>query len=242
MRILSNNIYWLQGYPSPNNQPDPASLTVLEELKRHYDALQVDIICLQEIQNIETYILLANSLGRSGVYCPGQRYAWYGGAVFAEHAELCDSSSQRNDDSDRFWAHAQIQHAGTTCSIVTLHLPSNLNRDNASATQKRQQELTQILENKHPDIICGDFNQIANQWLSHCMAAHGYSDAAVLSNCANAASCAKSANRIDYFWVKDCHAQKVNSLSHTLAKDFTSTAPGRRFISDHVPVVLDIDL
>ena len=242
MKILSNNIYWLQGYPSASNAPDPAKPSVLKELINIYQQINPDIVCLQEIQDQKTFEMLRDALHKSGVYCPGNNFPSYGGACFATTVNTLNNSSMNKDNSDRFWLMAQLASGPKTFTLMTLHLPSNLSRDHESATQKRQEELNSILHDHTPDIICGDFNQRPNNQLSEFMDSHSYCDAAVITNNQDLSSCPKTGTRIDHFWVKKEHAHKINSLSNVAPMHFRSHAEDRMYISDHLPIILDIDL
>lgn len=242
MRILSNNIYWLQGHPAPCIKPNPVSIGILNELQSFYSSLDLDIICLQEIQNSDTFDLLTKNIGKNGIYCPGNTFDWYGGAILSNNVQLINSTITCKDNADRFWAQAQVEYNQSQYKILTLHLPSNLNRDDESATLKRQDELNTILINNSPDIICGDFNQTPNDWLQSKMDDYDYCDAALINADDASPTCTRSGRRIDFIWVKKCHAHKVNSFRAVTNKEFASSTKDRIHISDHLPIILDIDL
>ena len=241
MRILSNNIYWLQGYPSPNNAPDPAEPSILKELTACYASLMPDVFCLQEIQNQETSQMIAASLNKSTAYSSGHMFSQYGGAILADNVSFIDSAVNSKDESDRLWLLAELTTGTQNIKILTVHLPSDLNRGPVNAIQKRQEEIAHILAHQSADILCGDFNQPQNEWLSNIMQAHGYIDAAVYTG-NESDTYPKTNRRIDYMWVKKEHQDRIKSFSTVKPEEFKSNVPGRNIISDHMPIVLDIDL
>ncbi|PCJ57603.1 MAG: hypothetical protein COA79_15265 [Planctomycetota bacterium] len=242
MKIITNNIFWLQGYPSPNNAPDEPEILILKELVELYSNIQPDILCLQEIQNDKTFQLINSSFNMKGLYTKGKAKPHYGGAIFSDYIEHIDNSNASDLDVERFWELVSFNDNKSSIEILNLHLPSDRFNENEKAHDKRCSELESILSKSNPDIICGDFNQRPNKQLTKIMNNSGYYDVAEHTHNQDLATCPKSGTRLDYFWIKTEHLIKVQSLDTIFPNKFYSKVANRIYISDHLPLILNIDL
>ena len=70
--ILSHNVFWFQGFPSPVDRPPELDVEVLRLLCAMYQDLNPDVICLQEIQSEHVFHEVCGRLGMTGFYCEGK--------------------------------------------------------------------------------------------------------------------------------------------------------------------------
>ncbi len=80
-----------KGAPFEGTEPGPADPAILRRLVALYRRLRPDVLCLQEVQNMETFNTLSQSLKLEGYYCPGGKQPQYGGAVFWAKRRIGDA-------------------------------------------------------------------------------------------------------------------------------------------------------
>jgi len=140
LRLITHNVFWLQGMPFLGDQPGSADPDVLDALSRLYVDLQPDVLCLQEVQSRGVVEALAAALGLGWCYAPGGRYPQYGAAVLSRwEMEVRPTSPAL---LDRVVLRVRVQPVGHASMLISnVHLPSNRQRGPEDGAAQRLAEL-----------------------------------------------------------------------------------------------------
>ncbi|MCX7590929.1 MAG: endonuclease/exonuclease/phosphatase family protein [Kiritimatiellae bacterium] len=239
LRILTHNVFWFQGVPFDTDQPGPVNQTVWDECLSVYFRLKSTILCFQEVQNEAVARSLAAALGLSHYYTAGRELKQYGGCILAGAGKLIASSNSAGSLFQRMWQILAYETStGKVITIANVHLPSDRQIEPAEAAQKRVDELRQVLA-LAPDILCGDLNERPHGRVTMELEAAGYRDCAEFTHNEDR-STSIGARRTDYIWVRSCLAGRVCGYGLVPFHSFLSKAPGKTFISDHLPLWIDV--
>lgn len=239
LRIVTFNVFWLQGSSYPDYRPGPPQQDVLEAVAVLVRQLVPDLLCVQELQSAEAAGSLAATLGMTNwFYSPGQLpdRRQYGGGVFAAGTDWRLSAV---DDSrlDRFAVKAVRPRDGLC--VANVHLRSDRFEPADRAGAARREELAAVLETSpQPAVICGDFN---SRWASDLwdgLRERGYFDAAERAGQA-AAFTSIGHGQGDRIWIHRDLAPGFVS-AEVIAKDRFLVRKGE-YVSDHLPVVAELD-
>jgi exonuclease III len=244
--VLSHNVFWFQGVPFPSDKPPAPDVEVLTRLCAFYQARDPDVICLQEIQNRETFEQVAGNLGMSGCYCPGSALPQYGGAVFwraDSGREVCNSRNAALK-TQRMWQIVEVQGGVGRVQICNIHLPSERQLGPVQSAAQRKAEIEDAIRNggrDGPALIVGDFNEQPAGPVSECLERNGYLDAALVSDQANLPT-TLGGGRGDYIWI----SRKMGGacmLTHGVARKqaLACQETGKTYLSDHLPLWITLE-
>ena len=238
--VLSHNVFWFQGVPFLTDQPPSPNMDILERLCAIYKAVEADVVCLQEIQNRETFEAVAECLGMQGCYCSGKTLSQYGGALFWHRGRgrPLQNSDSSTVQTQRIWQTAELLTANNTSfTLGNVHLPSSRQLGAEGAAVQRVAELEELIDSFEGglDMIVGDFNERPGGRIAACMERHGYVDAAVHFKRFDAPT-NLSGGRGDYIWVKREMLSCVQAFDVVEKQDFVSRFSGKSYLSDHLPL------
>lgn len=243
--VLSHNVFWFQGVPFLTDTPPAPDAEVLKRLCAIYQARDPDVICLQEIQNWETFEQVAGNLGMSGCYCPGSALPQYGGAVFwrADSGREVRNSQAAAIKTQRMWQMVEVHGGVGRVQVCNLHLPSERQLGPARSAAQRKAELEDAIRNgrEGPDLIVGDFNEQPAGAIAECLEQNGYLDAAVVPDQAGLPT-TLGGGRGDYIWI----SRKMRggcTLTHGVARkqELACQEAGKTYLSDHLPLWLTLE-
>ncbi|MBN1809702.1 MAG: endonuclease/exonuclease/phosphatase family protein [Planctomycetes bacterium] len=240
MRILTQNAYWLQGSAFTGTNPGLPDRRILHELAGFLKRIEPDVICLQEIQSAEAMKVAAEEFPQHPHthYSPGAHYPQYGTAVMSKHrmrvlAHTPDLAAR----PQRAFQVVDVQ--GVT--IANIHLPSGRQVGAEEAASLRTEELKNIFTTSdNVSIGAGDMNEkpggpVGNFWVER-----GFRDSAEVFGMGAIATGAEGTGRGDYIFV---HERLLGSLRHyCVAEAGDFTVDDGRYLSDHLPVWIDLDI
>ncbi len=240
MRIVTWNVYWLQGAGYADWRPGPPREHVLSGIAGLLDELGGDLVCIQELQSFDAARALAEATGADWwFYRPGGSAdrPQYGGAVLARgeawtFAPVADARIERV-------AIKAVRPADSAC-LANVHLRSNRFQTSEAAAAARGDELLAVLDSEpRPHVVAGDFNAKLDAGLWDLLRQRGYFDAADRAGCRDAPT-ALGGGCGDRIWV---HADLADRFlaARVLAADRTALPDGEH-LSDHLPMVMEMDL
>jgi endonuclease/exonuclease/phosphatase (EEP) superfamily protein YafD len=246
-RILSHNVYWFQGHPFKGDQPPGPNIDVIAALASLYQSLAPNLLCLQEIQSLQTASLLSDRLHIPAFYTPGRQLPQYGGASLSANAQIVGDSTSSTPAPQRIWQTLKIPFADTHLTIANIHLPSARQLPGAQAAAQRIIELQSILT-LHPDthILLGDFNESAFGGVpgpvSDFLTSQGFLDAAVTVPSADLPTNVTGVKnrRGDQIWLKNTLAPALVGYGVVTEPDMRTTLPDITHLSDHFPLWIDL--
>lgn len=244
--ILSHNAFWFQGAPFPDDVPSEPVGEIVRRLTALYKEVEPSIVCLQEIQSLETFESVSRQLKYRGSFCAGLQLPQYGAGVFWATDRCRPYSNSRNSASQvqRVWQTCEVFLGDTLLRISNVHLPSGRQLGPEKAAEKRIAELTDAIHccRSGPDIIAGDFNEWPGYAVSEYLSKNGYVDAAVVMNAEDRPT-NLGGKRIDYFWVKKDLEKSLRHYDVVAKEKCTYSRNGKKFLSDHLPlwIVLEIE-
>ena len=244
LTVLSHNAFWFQGVPFPTDRPPAPDVEVLKRLCAIYREVNPHVICLQEIQDRETFEMVSEHLGMSGCYCAGTTQSQYGGAVLwhPHGGRRIHSSQESAVKTQRMWQTVEVEGDDYCLRICNVHLPSQRQLGGERAAAQRIAELQDLIRSCEPglDLIVGDFNEQPGGPVGECLARHGYVDAAVLADRTDAPT-SIGEGRWDYAWIKrqigDCVLTYDVAGQQALACGDT----GKQHLSDHFPLWITVE-
>jgi endonuclease/exonuclease/phosphatase family metal-dependent hydrolase len=242
MRIVTHNAFWFQGAPFAPEVPGPADAHVLDRLVAIYQNLAPDVLCLQEIQNEETFRLVAQALQMTGAYCPGGALPQYGGAVLGKAGRVLADSREAARQTQRLWQMVEAPRAdGRALRVANVHLPSSRQLGAQAAAQCRSDEMAAVLDRRDPpEVVVGDFNEQPGGGVSEVLAARGYLDAAEIAARGELGTTA-SGHRPDQVWVLATMREHLVGCAAVSEAAMRTDLPGKRHLSDHFPVWIALD-
>jgi endonuclease/exonuclease/phosphatase family metal-dependent hydrolase len=242
LRLVSHNVFWLQGAPFVGDRPGPFDPVVLEGLAGVYRELAPDVLCLQEIQSAETAAALGEALGLPHRYSAGGRHAQYGGMVLSRFPL---ESLPLRETVDRVIQRFRVAGpGGATLVFANVHLPSNKHRGREGGAAERAAELPLVVgaDGESTGVALGDFNEPPDGPCARTLASWGYVDAAAHDGQGDRPSSIKG-SRGDHVWLAP---DVVASLVRYLAVEaerlaFTHPADATKtHLSDHLPIGVEI--
>ena len=251
MKILTHNVYWLQGFPSRWGTERVAEVPeVMQALEDLYRPLEADVICLQEVHRPDLGDALARALGMACViHAAGGRRPDYGGVIMARRdCRLWDCTRPAGaTPHERIHLRASLQGDGGPFEIASVHLPSNRYAGSAEAGHAlRLAELASVLAGSgKPDLVVGDMNCRPDSPPYRFMRENGYQDAALTTGPGGdrfPAGGVPDKPRVDYMWLAARHQDRMKSFSVLDTGSFRQVAPDGAtwLLSDHPPLVMEI--
>ncbi len=241
-KILSHNVYWLQGVPFETDQPGLPRESIVSGLFDLYTPLNIDLYCFQEIQSQEAANQVASLFNQNVNYSSGNELIQYGG--------LCSSALQikavdtHNMDFNRLCQVIDITVGKNQFRIANIHLPSNRQLGAAASQLKKRAEMSQLLETFNDiDIICGDFNNYEGSDIYQCLLDFNYVDTAEIFNRKDESSViGDTKRRGDFIWVTPSLSTQVCAYD-IISKDRLQITHGdKTYLSDHLPVTITLEL
>jgi endonuclease/exonuclease/phosphatase family metal-dependent hydrolase len=241
LRIVSHNAFWFQGASFPSDSPGPPDGRVLHALAALYASLAPDVLCIQEVQDAETFAALAAAARMDGGYSPGRELPQYGGATLwrsppASHADWRDAGAV----PQRMW---QVAALGGTHGLVVanVHLPSARQLSKEIAQQRRLAELEALLScDPRPDVLAGDLNEQPGGPVGELLRSHGYADAAEAAGQADRAT-KVGGGRGDYVWLSAAATRRLVEYGVAEGEGFRKGVSGGERLSDHLPLWVSLD-
>ena len=234
--ILCHNVFWFQGVPFETDQPGDPDDRILESLVDIYGKIDADVLCLQEIQNGETFQMLRDALRYDGHYTAGSSLIQYGGATFWRSGSVMTPANSSDDPPQRFWQVVESQGV----IIRNLHLPSGRQLGPEAAASRRLEELNHATA-KVPDVVLGDFNEQPGGRVSDFLRERGYVDAAVLTG-RDSVPPSIGAGRGDQIWVHESVQDRLTDYGVLSKRDLVTSVEGKTSLSDHLPLWVQLDL
>jgi len=243
--VLSHNTFWFQGVPFPTDTPPGPDMEILSRLCAMYRKINPDVICLQEIQDHDTFQLVSGRLGMSGCYCRGRQLPQYGGAVFwhSGNGRRVRDAHSVAAEIQRMWQIVEITGARYSLRICNIHLPSQRQLGPERASAQRMADLLEAIRSceREPDIIVGDFNEYPGGRVSRCLGMHGYIDAAVLADSTDAPTNIDG-GRGDYIWIKKQTSDSFLAYNVTEKLNLACVNTGKQYLSDHLPLWITVEI
>jgi endonuclease/exonuclease/phosphatase family metal-dependent hydrolase len=237
MRIITHNAYWFQGDPSRwGNEQVRAAPDVLDALTQLYAATAVDVLCLQEVHQVELVEDLARALGMTAwLHAPGVVRPAYGGAILCRDAATLTDCSRSGPGHKRAHLRAVCGTADARLHLASVHLPSDrFVTSHAAGDAQRVAELGSLLAMRpRADVVVGDMNCPPDSPPYRQMRAAGYVDVV-----------AGRGHRVhgpDYIWLDARLAERCRHVDVLDGGDFwRADDTGNWRLSDHVPVLLEL--
>ena len=243
--ILSHNVFWFQGFPSPVDRPPELDVEVLRLLCAMYQDLNPDVICLQEIQSEHVFREVCRHLGMTGFYCEGKESSKYGGAIFwhpHRGRQILDSRAIKAR-TQRMWQIAEVIGTNACLRICNVHLPSGSELGLEQAATQRLVEIKESVRSVEtgPDIILGDFNEAPPGPVSNFLNDSDYVDSAVLTDSTHCPTHIRG-GRGDIIWVKKKLKKTICHYNVVKIQDFECSDGGKQYLSDHLPLRITVDM
>ena len=238
VRILTHNVYWFQGAPSRwGNERVAVFQEVFDALCELYESARVDVLCLQEVHDIDLVNRLAQKLGMSShIHASGGLRPDYGGAILCrENAEFNDCTRSQ---SGHLHERIHLRTSMAEFEIAAVHLPSNRFADSVEEGDKaRVGELTQVLTHSpKPNVLVGDLNCTSESSPYTFMVNAGYSDSAVVAR-----SDTVSKRRLDYIWLDAEYSDRLVRFEAWDDGIFRRESQGDPWtLSDHPPLLVEL--
>jgi len=242
LTILSHNVFWLQGADYPTDRPGKPIPGILESLVAIYRGLGAAVLCLQEIQDADTFGRLSAAMGMAGRYTPGGVQRQYGGAMLWREGRSLDDSGSQEPPPQRMWQGAEVSAEPMgTIRVCNVHLPSS-RQLGPGAAEHRLKELSAVVERAvRPGILAGDFNERPGGSVCQYMVRQGYHDAAALTGQGHRPT-GLGDGRGDYIWIERSLRGRLIEYG-VMAKDSTASAGAdKEYLSDHLPLWITLDV
>lgn len=242
IRILTHNVYWFQGHPYSGDQPSAPVTGILNECLALYRTIGADLLCLQEIQSAMTAASVGAALEMESQYLAGGEFPQYGGCVIGNDLEAVDpAESVAQFHPTRIWQRVNVPTRDGLLRLVNVHSPSDRQLGAASENRRVAEFRAGLTEQPPVDIIVGDFNERPGMPVSQLLTAAGYVDCAAATGNGDR-STSIGGKRGDWIWIRAALAGKLKKYDVVKPKDFLSCTPGKQFISDHMPLWIDLDI
>jgi endonuclease/exonuclease/phosphatase family metal-dependent hydrolase len=244
LTIVSHNAYWFQGSPTCWEQERAAACAdVLERLAALYARLRPDVLCLQEVPDLQTAEWIGSRLAMRFCFTRGGKLPEYGAAAFS-HCDRADleSLTAALGPSERTCLRAGVvDDSGGTVTVVAVHLPSNRFAPFRQAEPQRLAELAMAMKLcGEPDLVVGDFNAVPDSAPHRYMMSRGYRDAPEILGYATPWT--TRTDRVDYVWVAANLVPRIRQYRIIGPGEFTVEIGGvQRMLSDHLPQVVTLD-
>ena len=245
LRLLCHNVFWFQGYLFKTDQPLVPNQTIIVKLCELYRTVAPDVICLQEIQNVETFEKVAEVLQMDGKWCPGIDLPQYGGAMLwrkSLNGDIGRDARTAKLRTQRMWQMLRIDIGQQIIRICNVHLPSSRQLGEEMAAIHRINELKEAANDGEipPEIVAGDMNEWPGNAVTATMQLCGYSDLAVLAGCGKQPSNI-GVNRGDYIWSNRFFTDKfvsygVITKEQLACSGFAGLPAEKTYLSDHLPI------
>ena len=245
IKLVSHNVYWFQGHPFQGDRPETADPRILKRLAALYLEQQADILCLQEIQSREVFNSIALAAKMKGAFAEGRVYGQYGGCVCTRHEFEPEPPADCEPGAlERMALLCKVSAGQTALGIGNIHLTSGRQsgKDRAGAARLREMEGIFHLAGGKIDILCGDFNEHAGGGVSRFLEENGYTNAASLGGKREIASLAGCTSGGDQIWVRESMKDSVADYGVICDGFSISDVPGKKFLSDHLPVWIVVDV
>ena len=242
LTLVTHNAYWFQGAPSLWGQertrahPDAVPL-----LTRLYDALDMDILCLQEVPAPEVLEMLRAELGMEGVYFPGGKRPAYGGAILWQGlaGSVVDFTNTAERVFERFCLKLDTRIGDRSLDLVAIHLASNRYAPARRGEPLHLAELATLFAAcPAPDMVVGDFNATPDSAVYAQMVERGFVDCGQ----GYAEHGRPAERRIDYIWIRTGAGLSVAEYEVIRDQRFSYDADAGIFLSDHHPVCVRLRL
>lgn len=244
MIILSQNVYWFQGYPADDAQNIQVKPIVYEKLIDLYKSISPDILLLQEIQSLAVAQKTAEDLNMSYFYTAGEELHRYGGlTLYKKNINLQLKKLSFSIQFQRLFQMLELNHAGQEINIANVHLPSNAQLSKEKAKNKRLEEMAAIIKStQNPDILCGDFNENEHQETPtiNYLSQQNYFDAISHNIQPNRATKIKNA-RGDYIYIKNEKKTILKSFYTIDLEEYKLKNMDPFHLSDHFPVCIELN-
>lgn len=244
LTIVSHNAYWFQGSPTCWEQERAAACAaVLERLTALYAGLRPDVLCLQEVPDLQTAEWIARRLAMHFCFTRGGKLPEYGAALFShrDRADL-DSLTAALGPSERTCLRAGVVgEGGARVTVLAMHLPSNRFAPFRQAEQQRLAELATAMKLcGEPDLVVGDFNAVPDSEPHRYMISRGYGDAPDVMG--HGTPWTTRTHRVDYVWVAAKLILRIRQYRIIGPSEFTAEIGGvQRLLSDHLPQAVMLD-
>lgn len=240
MLLISHNVFWFQSYPSEPPHHYTVNPEVFETLIAYYKSQKVDLLFLQEIQSAEVAERVANALNMKFDYASGSEYHSYGGVVLWRPNLNCKVLP--NKIKAQFQRFCQIIKLDDRVILANVHLPSDAQLSEQAAYAKRRSEID-ILLNTYSDLdlIVGDFNEEPKEALDLYLSQKGFFDSFVKISGDTKVS-TKGGRRGDYFRLRNKYLELVEKFEIKNLKTETMLCSTGKLLSDHFPLLLQINL
>lgn len=246
-RIVSHNVFWFQGVPFSSDQPPAPDERIFKELIDLYQQIDPDMISFQEIQSADTAEALANALGFHFVYTEGRAYPQYGGAVLSRQpVEFIPLPSE--SPVERVIQRVRLHPEGRSpLTLSNVHLPSGRQGGPEAGRAQRLAEIPLAMgkstnSDHFTDVIVGDFNENPNGPCADFLKKQGYDDTAQLCGAEMTSSSSLRSKRGDQIWLSKRMISRLQAYFTVHIEHMISGADGKEFISDHLPIGIDLNL
>lgn len=241
VRILCHNTAWFQGWPYEEWPRDPVP-EVLEGLAKLYADVRADLVCLQEIQNAETFVRLSEALGMQGAYCAGGRQAYYGGAALWRSGRIAAESCLDREAPVRFWQSIELPLPEGVLRVANLHLASARDLSEEEAAEARLVDISRLLSRQPGlDVVAGDFNENDDGKALALLTKAGYVESATLVDDPPATTVADKNRRSDRIFLHQRLLPRFRAFEAASWEQLAIARPGQHLLSDHMPIWVDLD-
>lgn len=255
MRIVTHNVYWFQGCPSRWGRERVAEAPeVFDALARLYASLEIDVLCLQEVQTAALAEAVARRTGMTAwLHAPGGFRPDYGGVIMTRPAARIRDLTRPpgHPPHDRVHLRASVGQTDRPLELAMVHLPSNRHAASpAAGAASRVSELARALAaTPRPDVVVGDLNSRPGSPAYAFMLESGYVDAAAGEGASPArprwtvrAGVLAGKPTVDYIWIDQAQAGRLSAFSVLEAAPFCQDMPDGTVwrLSDHPPLVADL--
>ncbi|MCG3179884.1 MAG: hypothetical protein BIFFINMI_02234 [Phycisphaerae bacterium] len=240
MRIVTFNVYWLQGSTFAATDPDGPRPDVLAGIGPLVADLAPDLLCVQELQSFAAARELARAVGLPWwLYRPGRsaQRPQYGGGSFV-HDPAWGFTPVEADPIQRFALKAV--RADGLC-VANVHLRSDRFEPDAATTAAAQRaELLAVLESEPaPEVLAGDFNAPRGADLYRVLGDRGYVDALDrVGRGGDLTTIGKGTG--DRIWVHGDLASRI--VAGAAVSRSATRMSDAEHLSDHLPVWAELDL
>ena len=240
LRVVSHNVFWFQGQPFKTDQPQGPDAAVLGALAQMYHKLDIDLLCMQEVQSRQAFEQVGAVLDHAGGYTPGAHFSQYGAASFGPTIRVLADSQSADNKPQRVWQLLQITKDDRSLIVGNLHLPSARHVTGEQAQAHRVAELQMVINQPQmPDVILGDFNEALGGCVDAFLTSQGYLDAATLAGKRDLPTTPRG-RRGDQIWVHQTIAGQIVDFGAVNSDDMQAGCLGKEFLSDHFPIWIDL--
>jgi endonuclease/exonuclease/phosphatase family metal-dependent hydrolase len=237
--LLNHNIFWQQGMPYESKGEHPPIPAIKNELIKLYYSLDVDFLCLQELQSENACKDIADAFGfKNWQWTPGKNQKPYGIMMASSYSgEFTDHRTWDLPDEDtpqRALMTFQI-HQGL--KIANLHLPSGRNLSTRTKEQSHVSEIELLME-QQPDLVVGDFNALHFEEAGNILRSRGYAHASDSPFGNQNRTCVKQPREIDHVWLRKELLEQVLLYEPLPIVCMKKVIKDKSAISDHIPLIL----